>query len=237
MTENLYDKENPKSRLRVKPQGWESFYRGMPNNYERTEMITRRLLKDYDGDLAKISINTRKPYDKAQRWRGLKNHVNVLKNPLGFYTWRRLYAENQNRGPKVWYSFVYVCLAGIVWNMARKSQLQHDRTENYKYMIGARTFHPVNSEGDDRLITEDDTMAMKKKMSNLNLQFKNPSKWCMTTAYWARDQNFRKYFEMRKKNGIEPSTNYSKFYNKDKAKSYYDGLTEADFMYQRAARS
>jgi hypothetical protein len=56
MTEYLYDKENPKSRLRYKPQGWESFYRGMPNNYERAELIGRRLLKDYDGDMAKISV-------------------------------------------------------------------------------------------------------------------------------------------------------------------------------------
>ena len=41
MTEYLYDKENPRSPLRNKPQGWDSFYRGMPNHYERTEMITR----------------------------------------------------------------------------------------------------------------------------------------------------------------------------------------------------
>ncbi len=41
MTEYLYDKENPKSRLRYKPQGWESFYRGMPNNFERAELIGR----------------------------------------------------------------------------------------------------------------------------------------------------------------------------------------------------
>jgi hypothetical protein len=43
MTEYLYDKENPKSRLRYKPQGWESFYKGMPNHFERAEMIGRYL--------------------------------------------------------------------------------------------------------------------------------------------------------------------------------------------------
>ena len=41
MTEYLYDKENPRSPLRNKPQGWESFYRGTPNYFERAEMITR----------------------------------------------------------------------------------------------------------------------------------------------------------------------------------------------------
>jgi hypothetical protein len=56
MTEYLYDKENPKSNLRYKSQGWESFYKGMPNHFERTELIGRRLLKDYDGDLSKLSV-------------------------------------------------------------------------------------------------------------------------------------------------------------------------------------
>jgi hypothetical protein len=35
---------------------------------------------------------------------------------------------------------------------------------------------------------------------------------------------------MRKKHGIEPSTNVKKFYNKDKCKPYYDGLFEASMM-------
>ncbi len=41
MTEYLYEKENPKSPLRYKSQGWESFYRGMPNHFERAELIGR----------------------------------------------------------------------------------------------------------------------------------------------------------------------------------------------------
>ena len=41
MTEYLYDKENPRSPLKFKSQGWESFYKGMPNHFERTEMIAR----------------------------------------------------------------------------------------------------------------------------------------------------------------------------------------------------
>jgi hypothetical protein len=67
-------------------------------------------------------------------------------------------------------------------------------------------------------------------MSNFNAYNKNPSQNCITTAYWCRDQNFRKYFEMRKKHGIEPSTNVGKFYNKDKCSPYYDGLFEASMF-------
>lgn len=41
MTEYLYDKENPKSPLKSKNPGWSSFYKGVPNQFERTEMIAR----------------------------------------------------------------------------------------------------------------------------------------------------------------------------------------------------
>lgn len=51
-----------------------------------------------------------------------------------------------------------------------------------------------------------------------------------TTAYWCRDQNFRKYFQMRKKNGISPSVDVNTFYNKEKCLPYYNGLLEASFM-------
>ena len=54
-------------------------------------------------------------------------------------------------------------------------------------------------------------------MSNANGQSKNPIQHCVTTAYWTRDQNFRKYFQMRKRHGIEPSVNVNSYYNKDKA--------------------
>lgn len=53
---------------------------------------------------------------------------------------------------------------------------------------------------------------------------------CLTTPYWCRDQNFRKYFQMRKKHGIAPSVDYKNFYNKDKCKEYYYGQLEAIFM-------
>ena len=58
-------------------------------------------------------------------------------------------------------------------------------------------------------------------MSNFNSITKNPIEHCATTAYWCRDQNFRKYFEMRKKNGIKPSVKISGYYNKNLCLPYY----------------
>ena len=59
---------------------------------------------------------------------------------------------------------------------------------------------------------------------------KNESVHCMTTPYWCREQNFRKYFETRKRHGIKPSIDYKTFYNRDKCDPYYQGLVEAMFM-------
>ena len=58
---------------------------------------------------------------------------------------------------------------------------------------------------------------------------KNPHENCITTAYWCRDQNFRKYFEIRKRHKIEPSIDYKNFYNRNKAEEYYNGQLELIF--------
>jgi len=73
-------------------------------------------------------------------------------------------------------------------------------------------------------------MTFKKKTANFNAMFKNISENCVTTAYWCRDQNFRKYFEIRKRHGISPSIDHSSFYNRDKVAPYYQGLLEASFV-------
>lgn len=67
---------------------------------------------------------------------------------------------------------------------------------------------------------------MKKKMSNFVYQFKNYHPNMITDPYWCRDQNFRKYFEIRKRHGIEPSVDVKTFYNKDKEQPFYQGIEE-----------
>ena len=45
--------------------------------------------------------------------------------------------------------------------------------------------------------------------------------------------NFRKYFEIRKKHGIKPSTNVKHYFNKDKAKAYYKTLFNVNLQIDR----
>jgi hypothetical protein len=65
---------------------------------------------------------------------------------------------------------------------------------------------------------------------------KNLSQNCLTTAYWCRDQNFRKYFEARKRHGIAPSINVSGFYNRHKCEAYYNGKLEAEFLMNKVEK-
>jgi hypothetical protein len=101
--------------------------------------------------------------------------------------------------------------------------------QNYHYRLGSANFNKERSTYvDDRDVSICDTTTLKKKMSNLFGQWKNPHRNNMTDAYWCRDQNFRKYFEARKRHNIEPSVDVNTFYNKHKAKEYYSGLSEVN---------
>ena len=104
----------------------------------------------------------------------------------------------------------------------------------YHYQTGQATFNPNNTVVDKTPTSVVDTTTMKKKVSNFNGIHKNVNNRLMTTSYWCRDQNFRKYFETRKRHGIEPSTDYNKFYNRDKAEQYYEGLIKQYNMVSEA---
>lgn len=55
----------------------------------------------------------------------------------------------------------------------------------------------------------------------------------MTDAYWCRDQNFRKYFQARKRHNIAPSTDVNSFYNKKYAGEYYNNLEILNQEYRK----
>lgn len=131
MTEYLYDKENPRSVLKAKTLGWSSFYEGMPNHFERTEMIARKMLKETDNDLAKISLDLNKTPDHGQRWRALKNLVNAMRNPFGLLSWRLIYQMKQNRKFSPYYAFVGITLFGIFWHLKERSKSKLNLISNH----------------------------------------------------------------------------------------------------------
>lgn len=80
------------------------------------------MLKDYDGDLAKVSLEANKQKDMGYRWRLLKNIFKFFKNPIGHIVWRYSYAQTQNRATPIYKVFVYGCIGAIGFQMYRRSK-------------------------------------------------------------------------------------------------------------------
>ncbi len=79
-------------------------------------------MKDYDGDLAKVSLEPNKQKDFGYKWRIPKNIFKFLKNPVGHLVWRYKYAATQNRATPIHKLVIYSCVAAIFFQMRRKSQ-------------------------------------------------------------------------------------------------------------------
>lgn len=79
------------------------------------------MLKDYDGDLAKVSLEPNKQKDFGYKWRLLKNIFKFTKNPVGHLVWRYSYALNQNRGTPIYKLIIYSCIAAMGYQMYKKS--------------------------------------------------------------------------------------------------------------------
>lgn len=181
--------------------------------------------------MAKISLDMSKPKDYAYKWRLNKNMARIFKNPISYFTWRYIYMVNQNRAPSLWTLAILALCVSNTYYLAQKSKSYRTSQREWRIKRGIQLWSlNKNDFIDTRLVTGPDTTTFKKHISNYNSMFKNPHPRCQTTAYWCRDQNFRKYFEIRKRHGIEPSTNESTYYNKDKEQNYWLSLMKAESM-------
>ena len=73
---------------------------------------------------------------------------------------------------------------------------------NWRWHIGENNKHYDNSHSDRRLPA--DRKKNYVRYSNFHQIRRNKRISMIHTNWWCRDQNFRKYFEMRKRHGIEP---------------------------------
>lgn len=176
-----------------------------------------------------------KQKDYAYKWRSLKNFARIFKNPGGFASWRYLYQLNLNKGLHPWTIFISSICAIHFIQLADKSVSVRKMQNDWRYRRGMENWRlDKNSYIDYRIVTGPDTTTFKKHISNFQNRFKNICQNNIYEPFWCRDQNFRKYFEIRKRHGISPSVNENTYYNKDKAESYWKGLIEADDMIKSA---
>ena len=202
MTEHLYDRHNPKSKLRYKGTGIEGLFYGVPNINERAEMIGRALAKETDGDLSKFVMQSQKPRDVAQKYRAFRNFSRFFKNPVAYAYWKMQPLHAQNRVRFIWVILIAQLYFSFVAWAAIKNK-KESMIEFWLHSIGETN----RSQGrmNNPIPFPADRHKNYLRYSNFHQQLRNKRTSMIHTSWWCRDQNFRKYFEMRKKHGIKPS--------------------------------
>jgi len=206
--------------------------RGVPNINERADMVARSLAKETDGDWAKFVQNQKKPQDMAQKWRGFKNIARFFKHPIGYIYWKSSPLVETNRVRFLYFACLFHLYSSFVLWALVKNQKER-MCENWRHRIGETNDKHGPAHKDRRF--PNDRKKNYLKYSNLYQQRRNKRLGMIYTNWWCRDQNFRKYFEMRKKNDIKPAT--SGFYHE---KIYTDVATQnaafAEMRYKQEAK-
>ena len=209
MTEYLYDRENPKSHFRQRLTGIEGLMFGNPNMHERADMIGRALAKETDGDFTKFVNRTQKPRDMAQKWRMFKNIARFFKNPFGYTFWKVATLTNQNRIRFVWVLLIFHLYQSFALYLLTKKKKENMIAKYYWHTGEINKYYGAPNQ----LRMPADRKKNYVRYSNFHQVRRNKKTSMIHTNWWCRDQNFRKYFEMRKRNDIRPAI--SGFYHDD----------------------
>ena len=109
--------------------------------------------------------------------------------------------------------FAWVCLGFHLYQSFLLYTLVKNKKEkmieNWRWHIGETNNTHPNPVRDRRFPA--DRKKNYVRYSNFHQVRRNKRLGMMHLNWWCRDQNFRKYFEMRKKNDIRPSTNINTF--------------------------
>ncbi len=164
--------------------------------------LRRALAKETDGDFTKFVLRTQKPRDMAQKWRAFKNISRFFKNPWGYTFWKVAQLSSQNRIRIMWGLLLFHLYQSFILYLVTKMK-KESMIGKWKWHIG-ETNQFYDSPHNDRRFPAD----RKKnyvRYSNFHQVRKNKKISMIHTNWWCRDQNFRKYFDMRKRHNIEPS--------------------------------
>jgi len=138
----------------------------------------------------------------AQKWRAFKNIARFFKNPFGYTFWKVASLTNQNR-VRIIYVFLFFHLYQSFVLYLLTKQKKEAMINKWKWHVGEITqiYGPPHS---DRRYPAD----RKKnyvRYSNFHQIRRNKKTSMIHTNWWCRDQNFRKYFDMRKRHDLKPS--------------------------------
>ena len=144
----------------------------------------------------------KKPRDEAQKWRAFKNISRFFKNPFGYTYWKIDIFHAQNRIRIVWVLLMYHLYSSFLLYVLVKSK-KEKMIEHWRHRIGETNDKHALGTKDRRFPA--DRKKNYVRYSNFHQVRRNKRLGMIQLNWWCRDQNFRKYFEMRKKNDIRPS--------------------------------
>ena len=138
----------------------------------------------------------------AQKWRMFKNIARFLKNPFGYTFWKQMTITGQNRFRIIWFLLIFHLYQSFALYLVTK--IKKDSMIHKWYWHTGMVNHYYDSPNSKYLFPAD----RKKnyvRYSNFHQMRQNKRVTMIHTNWWCRDQNFRKYFDMRKRNGIKPA--------------------------------
>ena len=150
----------------------------------------------------KFIANTKKPRDEAQKWRAFKNISRFFKNPFAYTYWKMNPLHEANRVRFMWVALTFHLYQSFLLYVMVKNK-KEKMIENWRWHLGeTNSKHP--------LAVRDRRMPADRKKnyvrySNFHQGLRNKRISMIHLNWWCRDQNFRKYFQMRKKHDIAPS--------------------------------
>jgi hypothetical protein len=166
----------------------------------------------------------------AQKWRAFKNIARFMKNPMAYTYWKTQPLHAQNRIRVVWVLLCFHLYSSFTVFVVIKNK-KEKMMEHWRHSIGEINKAHGAIHNDQRMPA--DHKKNYVRYSNFHQVRRNKKLSMIWFNWWCRDQSFRKYFELRKKNGIKPSL--SGFYHE---KIYTDvAAKNAEIAAMRRSRS
>lgn len=162
----------------------------------------RALAKETDGDFQKFVRTWKKPRDMAQKWRAFRNISRFYKNPFGYAYWKIEPFHANPRIRKAWAFMTFHLYMSFLLTVQVKNK-KEKMCESWRHRIGETNDKHAAAHKDRRFPV--DRKKNYVRYANFHQIRRNKRLGMIHTNWWCRDQNFRKYFAMRKKNDIKPS--------------------------------
>jgi len=189
----LRDHSSADDWVKGRTHGQHYLYNHVPNKRERLEMIYRSIGRQNDWELEKFRAGKKFP-DRGNKKRWWKNLWRVMKHPLGYYYWKT-YKFRQNK-PRLIAIMMSIGFVSMFINYKQQSFF-HAKKQHYLLVSGKN----LEGFGLTQPGYSDERFALQAMPLTQFLYYQIPGNKIIVNP--CRDQNYRKYFEMRKKNGIQ----------------------------------